>query len=328
MSTQISDDPRTDGGGPTATAAPPGRAGRSPLAALSSRIGQKGFAWALLTPVLIFFVIWNLVPLLWMAGLSFYRYDLTSANPPRFIGWENFTALASSTTLWGSFGTTFTFVVVTVSFATFFGLVLGFFFWGSTDMPGRRLALTLLFSPMLLTPLAAGTFFSLMLDPSFGVINHFVEQVTGSRVDFLSNPATAFPAVLMVDIWMWTPFMTLITLAALGSVPKAELEAAEVDRLSWLKRVRYVVLPNAKFILMLGILLRTIDAFKTTDLVFLMTRGGPGNRTELIGLRLFRTGFEAFNMGPASALALVTLFIAIGFTSIFLYILNLRKERS
>ena len=122
--------------------------------------------------------------------------------------------------------------------------------------------------------------------------------------------------------------MILMTLAALGSVPKAELEAAEVDRLPWLKRLWYIVLPHGKFILMLGILLRTIDAFKTTDLPYLMTNGGPGNLTEFVGLSLYRTGFEAFQMGDASALAVVTLLVAIAFTSIYLYVLNYRETRA
>jgi multiple sugar transport system permease protein len=121
--------------------------------------------------------------------------------------------------------------------------------------------------------------------------------------------------------------MILITLAALGSVPKAELEAAEIDRLPWLQRFRYIILPNAKFILMLGVLLRTIDSFKTLDLIYLMTRGGPGNTTDLIALLLRRQAFEALEFGWASALALILLLTAIAFTSIYLYILNLNSRR-
>ena len=120
--------------------------------------------------------------------------------------------------------------------------------------------------------------------------------------------------------------MILMTLAALGSVPKAELEAAEIDRLSWWKQLRYVIFPHGKFILMLGILLRTIDAFKTTDLVFLMTNGGPGNVTELIGLKLYRFAFASLDLGFSSALAVILLLIAIAFTSIYLYILNLSQN--
>ncbi len=134
-------------------------------------------------------------------------------------------------------------------------------------------------------------------------------------------------AVLAVDIWMWTPFMVLMTLAALGSVPQAELEAAEIDRLTWHQRLRLVILHHGKFILMLGILLRTIDAFKTMDLIFDMTYGGPGTATQLIAMTLFRRAFEAFNMGSSSALAVILLLISIAFTATFIYVLYLRERR-
>lgn len=192
-------------------------------------------------------------------------------------------------------------------------------------MPGRRFALTLLFTPMVLTPVASGLFWKLIYEPTFGVINYFIAALGGSKIDFLTNVDWAFSAVLFVDIWMWTPFLILITLAALGSVPKAELEAAEIDRLSMWTRLTRVIFPHGKFILMLGILLRTIDAFKTTDLVFLMTTGGPGTVTELIGLSLYRFAFNSLDLGFSSALALVLLLIAIAFTSIYLYILNLSR---
>jgi len=121
--------------------------------------------------------------------------------------------------------------------------------------------------------------------------------------------------------------MIMMTLAALGSVPDAELEAAEVDRLSFWNKLRHVILPHGKFILMLGILLRTIDAFKTTDLVWTMTGGGPGNKTELIGVALYRQAFNSLDLGSASAVSFILLIMAIAFTSIYLYVLNLSRNR-
>ena len=286
---------------------------------------SKGFSLALLTPILIFFVALNIIPVLWMVGLGFYEYSLMSPAPPQFIGLENFIRIYNDADLWGAFSRTFLFVVLAVSIQTVLGVVLGFLFWGSNEMPGRRIALTLLFVPMVMTPVASGLFWRLIYEPTFGVANYLADLVTGNKIDFLTNVKWAFPAVLFVDIWMWTPFMILMTLAALGSVPAAELEAAEVDRLSFVQKLRYVILPHGKFILMLGILLRTIDAYKTTDLVFVMTNGGPGNVTELIGLKLYRFAFASLNIGFSSALALVLLLIAIAFTSIFLYVLYLRR---
>ncbi len=288
---------------------------------------SRFFPALLLVPILSFFIVWNIIPLLWLVGVSFYRFKLTAARPAEYIGLENFQKFFASTVMWGTLGRTLTFMLCSVGLATMLGVLLGLLFWGSARMPGRRLALTLLFTPMVLPPVAVGTFYRLIYDPTFGVANYYAKQLTGQSYDFLGNKDYAFWATVAVDVWMWTPFMILMTLAALGSVPKAELEAAEIDRLPWLKRLWYIVLPHGKFILMLGILLRTIDAFKTTDLVNLMTRGGPGNKTEFIGLTLYRQGFEAYQLGNASAIAVITLLIAIAFTSIYLYVLNYRETR-
>ncbi|NDJ62294.1 MAG: sugar ABC transporter permease, partial [Chloroflexi bacterium] len=244
----------------------------------------------------------------------------------RFIGFENYVDIMTDLQVWAALGRTFIWVFVGVGIQTILGGLLGFLFWGSRDMPGRRIGLTLLFTPMIITPVAAGVFFRLIYEPTFGIVNYLV-GLLGGDVNLLGDRSTAFMAVLLVDIWMWTPFMILMTLAALGSVPKAELEAAEIDRIPWFKRLRIIILPNARFILMLGILLRTIESFKTLDLVYLMTQGGPGNTTDLIALLLRREAFEAFDLGWSSALALLLLLTAIAFTSIYLYILNLNKRR-
>lgn len=300
------------------------RSRRSPLRAFEE---TRFFPLALLLPILLFFVALNVIPTIWMIGMSFYSYSLMSPAPPSFIAVDNYIKIYNDADLWSAFGRTFVFVVLAVGIETVLGVLLGFLFWGSTNMPGRRLALTLLFVPMVVTPVASGLFWRLIYEPTFGVANYLVQMLTGSKIDFLTNVNWAFGAVLFVDIWMWTPFMILMTLAALGSVPKAELEAAEVDRLSIWQRLWHVVWPHGKFILMLGILLRTIDAYKTTDLVFLMTNGGPGNVTELIGLKLYRYAFASLNIGFSSALAVILLLIAISFTSIYLWVLNLRRYR-
>ncbi len=282
----------------------------------------------LLTPVLVFFVVFNTIPTLWLLGLSFYNYSLTSGSPPQFVGFRNFVQLFSNrNNVWADLSRTFFFVVYGVGIQTTLGLLLGFLFWGSKEMPGRRVALTMLFAPMVLTPVATGTFWRFMYDPDFGVLNVILHGLFDTRpINFLSEPGKAYWAVLAVDCWMWTPFMTLMTLAALGSVPKAELEAAEVDRLPWRQRITLVIWHHGKFILMLGILLRTIDSFKTLDLVNAMTKGGPGQETRLVALEVNKQAFESFNMGWSSAYSVLLLLISIAMTSVFIFILNLRRR--
>ncbi len=277
----------------------------------------------LVIPVLMFFIVWNLIPTLWMIGLSFYRYSDTIGNL-QFLGIENYADILTDRGVWQSMSRTFIWVFFGVGIQTLLGMVLGYLFWGSRDMPGRRVALTMLFTPMIITPVAAGLFFRLIYEPTFGIVNWVTKSVAGLEIQFLQNTDIAFWSVLFIDIWMWTPFMILITLAALGSVPKAELEAAEIDRLPWLDRFRFIILPNAKFILMLGILLRTIDSFKTLDLVYLMAV--PGDTTKLIAVTLREQAFDGRDFGWSSALAIILLLTAIAFTSIYLYILNLNSK--
>ena len=287
---------------------------------------NRRIGWLLLTPVLVFFAVLNILPTLWMLGLSFYDYTLTSYKPPSFTGLTNYLDFVKNEQLSASVSRTFVFLVIAVIFQTLLGILIGFFFWKHDKMPGRRLALTLFFTPMVVTPIATALFWKLMLDPTFGVINYFITSLGFGRTDFLTNSSLAFPTLIVVDTWMWTPFMALMTLAALGSVPKAELEAASVDRLPIRRQITTIIWPHAKFILMLGILLRSIDAFKTMDLTYIMTNGGPGDTTELIALSLYRFAFKSFKLGYSSAVSVFLLFIAIALTAIYLYVLNARKK--
>lgn len=305
---------------------------RAPATGQSSGIlrflGQRNvLPTVLISPVLTFFIIWNTIPTLWLLGLSFYRFSLTSGRLPRFSGFYNYLSIFNDSETWLDLSRTFIFVLLAVGIETAAGFFLGLLFWRSDKLPARRLALTLLFAPMVVTPVAAGVFWRLIYEPTFGVLDWFIRSLGFQSVRFLSDANVAFGSVLAVDIWMWTPFMVLMTLAALASVPKAELEAAEIDRLTAWQRFRLVILHHGKFILMLGLLLRTIDAFKTMDLIFNMTYGGPGTATQLVAMTLFRRAFEAFNMGSSSALAVILLLISIAFTSTFLYVLYLRERK-
>lgn len=295
---------------------------------VSDILGDRRYLPILLVmPVLVFFLIWNTIPVLWLIGLSFYEYTLTSGRLPELAWFANYLDLFGSSEVWRSLSRTFVFVAVGVSIETLLGLLLGFLFWGSKNLPGRRVALTMLFAPMVLTPVATGTFFRLIYNPGFGPLNGLLASLGFAPINFLGQPDTAFWAVLAVDIWMWTPFMVLMTLAALGSVPKAELEAAEIDRIPWWQRLRLVILHHGKFILILGILLRTIESIKTMDLVLQMTYGGPGTSTQLVAMVLYRRAFESFDMGWSAALAVIMLLISIALTSAFIWVLHQRRTK-
>ncbi|MCX6451227.1 MAG: sugar ABC transporter permease [Actinobacteria bacterium] len=293
----------------------------------SGQKGEKSFGWKLLIPVLAFFGFFNIVPTLWMLGLSFNDYKLISSNAPHYVGLSNYQSFLADQQVAHAVNRTFVFLAFAIIFQTTLGILIGVLFWRNDKLRGRRLALTLLFTPMVVTPVASALFWKLILDPNFGVGNYFLQIFGIAKIDVLTSQSLAFPTLLVVDTWMWTPFMALMTLAALGSVPKAELEAASIDRLPLFTVIKTVVWPHAKFILMLGILLRSIDAFKTMDLSLIMTDGGPGDKTELIALSLYRYAFKSFNLGYSSAISVFLLFIAISLTSIYLYVLNLKSRK-
>ena len=129
------------------------------------------FPVLLIAPVMFFFIVWNVIPTLWMIGLSFYRYSLMLGNL-NFIDVRNYTNIMTDTQVWQALSRTFIWVFAGVSIQTLLGILLGFLFWGSKDMPGRRIALTLLFAPMIITPVAVGVFFRLIYEPSFGIVNY------------------------------------------------------------------------------------------------------------------------------------------------------------
>src|SRR5215203_2993757 len=153
---------------------------------------SRFFPTILLGPVLVFFIVWNVVPLLWLLGVSFYRYKLTAARAPQYIYFDNFIDIWKSSEVWGLLSRTLSFMVLTVGGATLLGMVLGFLFWGSGRLPGRRLALTLLFTPMILPAVAVATFYRLIYDPTFGVLNYYIKKLGGTPRDFLGNKDLAF----------------------------------------------------------------------------------------------------------------------------------------
>lgn len=275
---------------------------------------ERLFPILLITPALAVVVFLVIFPLLWALGLSFYRYNVLRGGEPLFIGLGNYARLLSSPFIWERFVTTAEFVVAAVllEFILGFGLALLF----HQEFKGRRIAITLTTMPLLVAPIAAGIFFRYIYDATFGIFTYLVYLLTGAHVNMTKDYAML--AVVLLDAWQWTPFMMLFILAGLEAVPKHLLESAEVDRLSWLDRFRVVIWPTIRPLVMLALLFRTMDAFRTFDTVFALTEGGPGTQTELISITIYRIGFKYFRTGEACALAFIVLIIVILLTNLYL----------
>ncbi len=207
-------------------------------------------------PTVAFLIIFNVFPLLYSLGFSFTDFRASSKAPVNFVGLKNYADVLADPVIWRSFATTLWYVIVSVAgqFIVGFGLALLL----NRPIPGKGLLTTLLLLPMMLSPVVVGLFWKLIYDPSWGPLNYFLGL---GKTAWLTDPALALYAVAITDIWMWSPFVMLLSLAGLSAVPKHLYEAASIDRASKLYTFFRVTLPLVAPILMIAVIFRTMEAF-------------------------------------------------------------------
>jgi len=270
-------------------------------------------------PTVAFLIIFNVFPLLYSLGFSFTDFRASSKATVNFVGLKNYADILADPVIWRSFSTTLWYVIVSVSgqFVVGFGMALLL----NRPIPGKGLLTTLLLLPMMLSPVVVGLFWKLIYDPSWGILNYALGL---GKTAWLTDANLALYAVAITDIWMWSPFVMLLSLAGLSAVPKHLYEAASIDRASRLYTFFRVTLPLVAPILLIAVIFRTMEAFKTFDIAFVMT-GQP--QAELISSRLYKMAFAQWQTGPASALAYIVLIMVLCITNIYVKYLNKAKER-
>lgn len=278
------------------------------------------FSRGMLTPLLtVMFAVVGF-PLLYAGYLSVTDHKLTDRGEPHFVGAENFVATIQNAAFWDSFGTTAVYVVVAVGLELVLGLAIALSLQQQRWFKDGTRALLL--APMFITPIAVGLTFRFLLNDQLGAIPNLLHRI-GISFDFF-GPGRALYTLALIDVWQWTPFMVLLLLAGLESIPKAPIEAAKVDGASAWYRFRRVVLPLLSPILVVAVLLRSLDALKVFEYVFATTRGGPGTETQTIQFFTYQTGVQFFRLAEASSMALVVLVVVLA-----LIVLTFRRiERS
>ena len=301
----------------TAIAQTPPRARRRPV---SDATIQRLF----IMPTLILLILWNIFPLFYSLFLSFTTYSHSGKLPPVWIGTGNYDTLLSDPKVWSAFAVTGTYALLSVAFQAIVGFGLALLLRAKFKASG--LLTTLILIPMMLSPVVVGQFWKLIFDPTRGIFNYIVG---------LGNPTTvpvmlqthALLAVVITDVWMWSPFVMLLCLSGLRAIPDYIYEAASVDRASAWRKFRRITLPAVAPLLTLAILFRTIEALKAFDVVMGLTGGGPGNSTEVVSISLYRMVFQGqARTGEASALAYIMLIVIIGISNVYIWYLNRMKE--
>jgi multiple sugar transport system permease protein len=270
-------------------------------------------------PTILFLIVFNVFPLLYSLGYSFTDFRASVNAPVNFIGLRNYRELLSDRFIWNNFFVTAKYVIVSVGGQMLVGFGLALLL--NRAFPFKGLVTTLLLLPMMLSMAVVGLFWKLIYDPSWGPLNYALGL---GNFEWLSDPDMALYAVAITDIWMWAPFVMLLSLAGLSAVPQHLYEAAAIDRAgAWYTFTR-ITLPLVAPLLMIALIFRTMEAFKTFDLAFIMS-GQP--TTELVSIRLYKMAFQEWQTGRSCAMAYIVLIVVVAITNIYIKYLNKVKER-
>jgi multiple sugar transport system permease protein len=266
-------------------------------------------------------------PLAQGLSYSFYDYSLLKPEAKAFVGFGNYAALFTEDAARNSIVTTLKFTVLAVALEFLLGLGLALLLW--RDGVFQRTCLALLLIPVTVTPLVVGLVFRALLAPDYGMIGYYAAHwgLSPAR-GFFGDMGTALGTLVVVDVWQWTPFMALILLAGLKSLPSDVLEAAEADGATSGQRFRIVILPMLLPAVFLALVLRTMDAFRVFDIVFATTNGGPADATDVLMIYGVKQGLQFFNIGFASAIANMMIACIAIFSVLFIILIRRADRRA
>ncbi|MDI3543353.1 MAG: multiple sugar transport system permease protein [Candidatus Atribacteria bacterium] len=258
-------------------------------------------------PAIIWVLAFTIFPLIYSLGLSFFRVRL--GRPAQFVGLNNFARIFSDYKVGNSLKVTLLYVAITVSIQLILGTLIALLF--NQEMRGKNIFRALLILPIFCTPVAVGYLGLTIFYEEGGPINSILMSLFNLKIPWLSSRIWAWVAVLLLDIWQWTPFCFLVILAGLQSLPEEIYDAAYIDSSSEWEIFRKITFPMIQPVIMVVLLLRLIESFKIFDVVYSLTGGGPGTATEVYSLYTYRTGMKFFDLGYASALGYLLLAIVI-----------------
>ncbi|TIP89823.1 MAG: sugar ABC transporter permease [Mesorhizobium sp.] len=277
--------------------------------------------WPFVVPALVVVSAVIVFPWAFTLWMSVNRWTLGQSRS--FAGMENYLRLGSDPRFWESLVHTLTYTSLSVAAPMFLGTVAALVF--DARFPLRGLLRGVFVMPMMATPVAVALVWTMMFHPQLGVLNYLLSLVGIPAQEWIFNANTVIPSLVAVETWQWTPLVMLIVLGGLASVPREPFESAEIDGANAWQQFRYLTLPMIAPFLMIALIIRTIDALKSFDIIYAMTQGGPGTASETINIYLYNTAFSYYDIGYGSAMAVV-FFIVIVALSFILLMLRQRSQ--
>jgi multiple sugar transport system permease protein len=282
----------------------------------SGGAAQDRIKYLFIWPAFLVVLIISLFPLIYALTVSFQTIRIVPPAPPRFVGFDNYVTIATSSRFWGSIWTTamITFISVFFQYALGFALALAL----HHNVRGTALYRVAFLLPMFLAPVGVALIARMIFHPYLGPVNDAMVGLGFGNVPFLTEKWPAIMVLAVIDIWQWTPFVTLLMLAGLQGLPQEVFEAARVDNIGAWRRFWGITFPMLLPLSVAVVFIRLIEGFKIIDTVFVLTGGGPGTATETLTLFAYNEGFKKFNLGLTSALSFMFLFVVIIFGTIYL----------
>ncbi|MBS3765480.1 sugar ABC transporter permease [Candidatus Bipolaricaulota bacterium] len=275
----------------------------------AKKVLQKLTPYGFLAPAILVFGLALFYPVFYSIRLSFFKWRLVDvySKAPEFVGIQNYLDIVQSTAFQTSLKVTGIFITVTLAAELIVGMGLALL--AERKIKGLHIFRTIFLLPIMVAPVVVGVLWRFMFNPNYGLVNYFIGLMGFEHITWLSQPFTALTAVILTDIWQWTPFVFLMLLAGLQNVPEDVLEASIVDGASYIQRLRHVKLPMIKSIIGLTIVLRLIDGLRALVVMYVMTNGGPGRSTEVLSLHIYKKAFISRRLGEASTLAVFLIMI-------------------
>lgn len=277
---------------------------------------QDGIKHLFIWPAFLVVLAISLFPLIYALTVSFQNIRIVPPTPPRFVGLANYIEIAGSGQFWGSIWTTALITFVSVFFQYVLGVVLALAL--HHNVRGASLYRVAFLLPMFLAPVGVALIARMVFHPYLGPVNDAMVGLGFGNVPFLTEKWPAIMVLAVIDLWQWTPFVTLLMLAGLQGLPQEVFEAARVDNIGPWRRFWGITFPMLLPLSVAVIFIRLIEGFKIIDTVYVLTGGGPGTATETLTLFAYNEGFKKFNLGLTSALSFMFLFVVIIFGTLYL----------
>jgi len=273
--------------------------------------------WMLLPSMIVLAAI-SIFPFGFMIYASFMDYTL-DMDEPKFAGLDNWTRIFTDSTFWESWGRTAVYAGGGLIVQMLMGIAIALLLYHIPK--ARNFFATMWMLPLFVAPIVAGLLWRFLLDPTYGLYNWLLQTI-GLDLQILGDAAYAMPAIILMDVWEWTPLITIIVLAGLQTVPQEPLEAAEVDGANGFQKIRYILLPMVRRMIVVALLIRSMDILRYVDTITIATEGGPADSTKIVGYYLMQVAFRFQDIGTAAALGLTMLVVTIIIGKFFLKVMR------